>query len=59
MVQSAKRAAVCAGSLTGLPVKATVRQDVCNLWVFSVVKDLCGEDSGLVDENTERDVPHL
>lgn len=47
------------GGLMVLPVKATVGQDGCNQRVFLVVKHLCGEDGRLVDENTQRDVPHL
>ena len=47
------------GGLSGVPVEATVRQHGCNDRVFFVVKHLCGEDRRLVDENTQRDVPHL
>lgn len=47
------------GGLTGLPVKATVRQDSCYPRVFFVVKHLCSEDRRLVDKNTQGDVPHL
>lgn len=41
------------------PVKATVRQNSCNLWVVFVVKHFGREDRRLVDEDTKRDVPHL
>lgn len=45
--------------LCGLPVKATVRPDVCYLWVFLVVKHLCCENRRLVNEHTQRNISHL
>lgn len=45
--------------ITGLPVKTAVGQDGCDLWVFFVIKHLGGEDGGLVDEDAQRDIPHL
>lgn len=48
-----------AGAFTGLPVKATVGQDSCDLWVVFIIEHLGGEDGGLVDEDAQRDVPDL
>lgn len=44
---------------SGSPVKTTVGQDGCDLWVFLIIKHLGGGDGGLVDEDAQRDVPDL
>lgn len=45
--------------ITDLPIKTTVGQDGCDLWVFFIIKHLCGENGGLVDEDAQRNIPDL
>lgn len=45
------------GKITSLPVKTTVGQDGCNLWIFFVIKHLCGKNRRPVNENAQWDVP--
>lgn len=54
-----RRKRVSDEKITGLPVKTTVGQDSCDLWVFFIIKHLGGEDGGLVDEDAQRDIPDL
>lgn len=45
--------------ITSSPVKTTVGQDSCDLWVFFIIKHLGSEDGGLVDKDAQRDIPDL